>query len=460
MPSSGLGDHVGLVQLRPATPSGSPAGSSGAGCAASSGAAARPDQPPGSGASAKPAAAGRAGAQSARSRRRQRPRAGRNAAEHRPAGGARRRGARRRRAPGAARRSPGRAPAPGSRKRTSALAGWTLTSTTSGSQLEKQRRRRMPVAGQQVGIGRPQRAEQQLVAHRPAVDEEVLRHRRAARVGRQRREARRDAARRASASMRSAFATKSGPSIARSRAPSPSKRSPGSGVEPQHLARRLGVGAVGQGEGDPGRGHRQAAHHLADRLRLRPVGAQELQPRRGGGRTGPRARPRCRAPAPPGATARHRPAAHRDAAPPPPRRPRARSGSSRPTAPSEGSASPRKPKLRMWVRSVPSIFEVACRSSASASSSAGMPWPSSCDPDQPLAAVGIGDVDPPRPGVERVLDQFLHRRGRPLDHLARGDAVGRRGVELADRPALGLHLGALGVHTPKSSMAPGAGATG
>ena len=50
---------------------------------------------------------------------------------------------------------------------------------------------------------------------------------------------------------------------------------------------------------------------------------------------------------------------------------------SRPTAPSEGSASPRNPKLRMLVRSVPSIFEVACRSSASPSSPAGIPCPSS-----------------------------------------------------------------------------------
>jgi len=50
---------------------------------------------------------------------------------------------------------------------------------------------------------------------------------------------------------------------------------------------------------------------------------------------------------------------------------------SRATAPSEASASPRKPKLVMLTRSSPSSFEVACRASASASSSAGMPQPSS-----------------------------------------------------------------------------------
>ena len=35
------------------------------------------------------------------------------------------------------------------------------------------------------------------------------------------------------------------------------------------------------------------------------------------------------------------------------------------------------------------------------------------------------DVDAPGAGVERVLDQLLDRAGRPLDHLAGGDAVDR-----------------------------------
>ena len=36
------------------------------------------------------------------------------------------------------------------------------------------------------------------------------------------------------------------------------------------------------------------------------------------------------------------------------------------------------------------------------------------------------------PASMRVLDQFLHGRGRPLDHLARGDAVDEDGIEAAD----------------------------
>ena len=49
----------------------------------------------------------------------------------------------------------------------------------------------------------------------------------------------------------------------------------------------------------------------------------------------------------------------------------------RPTAPIEGSASPRKPSVAMCVRSSSGSFEVAWRSTASASSSALIPQPSS-----------------------------------------------------------------------------------
>ena len=44
------------------------------------------------------------------------------------------------------------------------------------------------------------------------------------------------------------------------------------------------------------------------------------------------------------------------------------------------------------------------------------------DPDQRLAALGDGDLDPGGTGIQRVLDQFLDRRGRALDHLAGRDA--------------------------------------
>ena len=55
------------------------------------------------------------------------------------------------------------------------------------------------------------------------------------------------------------------------------------------------------------------------------------------------------------------------------------------------------------------------------------------DPDEPPSASLDRDFDRLRAGVERVLDQFLDRRRRPLDHLARGDAVDGQGVETANR---------------------------
>ena len=37
-----------------------------------------------------------------------------------------------------------------------------------------------------------------------------------------------------------------------------------------------------------------------------------------------------------------------------------------------------------------------------------------------------------RPGIQRVLDQLLDGRGRPLNHLAGGDAVDENGIEPAN----------------------------
>ncbi len=60
------------------------------------------------------------------------------------------------------------------------------------------------------------------------------------------------------------------------------------------------------------------------------------------------------------------------------------------------------------------------------------------------AAAVVHDVDAPlpagldlaaealSPGVERILDQLLHHRGRPLDHFSGGDLVGDGFGENAD----------------------------
>ena len=58
--------------------------------------------------------------------------------------------------------------------------------------------------------------------------------------------------------------------------------------------------------------------------------------------------------------------------------------------------------------------------------SGGMPRAIVDHADQCPPAVLDFDGDVLRPGVDRVLDQLLDHRRRPLDHFARGDAVDQR----------------------------------
>ena len=102
------------------------------------------------------------------------------------------------------------------------------------------------------------------------------------------------------------------------------------------------------------------------------------------------------------------------------------------TAPIEGSASPRKPSVRIRSRSSSSSFEVAWRSTASARSA----WRHAAavvgDADPPPAAAVGEDVDPAGAGVDGVLHQLLDHARRALDHFAGGDAVDDLFGELAD----------------------------
>ena len=61
-----------------------------------------------------------------------------------------------------------------------------------------------------------------------------------------------------------------------------------------------------------------------------------------------------------------------------------------------------------------------------------MPAPSSATRISAAPARFDRDVDAPRAGVERVLDQLLDRRSRPLDHFAGGDAVDQQRIETAN----------------------------
>ena len=96
---------------------------------------------------------------------------------------------------------------------------------------------------------------------------------------------------------------------------------------------------------------------------------------------------------------------------------------SRAAAPIEGSASPRKPSVAMRTRSSSAQLGGGVALHRQRQFRAVMPHPSSATSMRSMPPPSSATRDAARAGIERVLDQFLHRRGRPLDHLAGGDAV-------------------------------------
>ena len=102
------------------------------------------------------------------------------------------------------------------------------------------------------------------------------------------------------------------------------------------------------------------------------------------------------------------------------------------TEPIDGSASPRKPSVSIAIRSSPSSFEVAWRSTDKREIVPRHAAAVVGDADQPAAAAIGQHLDPARAGIERVFDKLLHDAGRPLHHLAGGDAVDQGFGKLAD----------------------------
>ena len=312
---------------------------------------------------------------------------------------------------------------PGSRKRTSALAGCTLTSTSAGSSVRNSTVDRIAVARQHVGIGAADRAGDQLVAHRPAVDIGILLQRVGAVEGRQRDvagephafalgvdgdrvvgevgadhlgDARKPAVGVSPVGGRS--------SVVRS-VPDSVKRTAGKAI-----AMRLTTSVMAEPSARSLFMNFSRAGVAKNRSRTSTDGAAI-----GGGR--PHRRDACRL------RRRSRPLRR-----PLPVRERI---VSRATEPIDGSASPRKPSVRMsWMSST--SLEVQWRATASSSSPAAMPRAVVADPDQRQAAAGGDDLDAGGAGVERVLDQFLDHARRPLDDLAGGDLVDHRFGKLAD----------------------------
>ena len=102
------------------------------------------------------------------------------------------------------------------------------------------------------------------------------------------------------------------------------------------------------------------------------------------------------------------------------------------------SASPRKPMVPTDSRSASEpILLVAWRRSASGSSSRAMPLPSSSTAISRTPPASSRTVTWRGAGVERVVDQLAHHRGRALDHLAGGDLADQFVGQFADGAARG-----------------------
>ena len=178
-------------------------------------------------------------------------------------------------------------------------------------------------------------------------------------------------------------------------------------------------------EADVAPRHREALHRVEAGGIFGARRAQELAPRRDLVEQALDADRGFRAEAPPAPRPPARHGRSRSASRP---RPRTRLSSvSRDTLAIDGRASPRKPKLVTWSIESPGSFEVAWRSSARRISSALIPDPSSVDFDQLEPAGRQPDRDLSRAGVERIFNQLFQGAGRPLDHLARGDAIDELG---------------------------------
>ena len=137
----------------------------------------------------------------------------------------------------------------------------------------EQREQRVPVARQIIGIGAAHRAEQKLVAHRAAVDEEIL----AERIGaRQRRQRGKTLDRHALALGRDfdGVAAEIGAEhVAKAR------QAPGRARQRRGKCHRRAF-LAGEGEGNVGPAHGEPAHHVAHRFRLGAIELQEFEPRR------------------------------------------------------------------------------------------------------------------------------------------------------------------------------------
>ena len=232
-----------------------------------------------------------------------------------------------------------------------------------------------------------------------------------------------------SASSSIALATNSRPITAASRCSSASANS-----SPAGSARNTARPSTRRGEGELGPGQRQPAHHLLGGLGLGPLGAQELEPRRHLEEQVAHLDPG--ADCPPGAGAGAPASPPVDARAPRPRSSPAvrlvsrsrlteRDRGQRLAAKAQRGDPRAAARRRAWRwRGAPAP---AAAPPAPCRSRRRVTWISAVPPASSATSIRVGA------GVDRVLDQLLDHRRRPLDHLAGGDAVGDGLGQAADR---------------------------
>ena len=147
--------------------------------------------------------------------------------------------------------------------------------------FHEQRRRRVAVAAEEIEIGPAQRACQQFVPHRAAINEKILRHRRATRVGRQCCEAGQMQPFAHGVDGQGVFRELSAQHL-RQAAMKRLKQIALLGLGAEHITALTVPRDIAQHEAHEGFGHGQPLDDIADGLRLGPVGAQELESRRCG----------------------------------------------------------------------------------------------------------------------------------------------------------------------------------
>ena len=308
------------------------------------------------------------------------------------------------------------------------LAGMDVDIDLARRRVHEQGHQRMAAARQQVLVGTAHGAEQQLVAHRPAVDEKELQARVAAIERRQA-----GIAGKPDTVARRLY----GQRVVGEIAPHDRGQARQPRVQQFPLGRLEALGRApvrGQGEGDFGMRHGKLVDHVGHGRRLGARAFHELEPRRGSEEqiarldAGAAAKRRRRGRADPPALDRQGPRLAGAARPAGQGEPAHRADRRQRLAPKTQGADVGQVVVGQLGSDV-ALDRQRKLVRAHAVAVVG-------DRDQRSAAVRQRHVDTRRAGVDGVLDQFLDHRRRTFDHLAGGDAVDQTVGQAAQSHAL------------------------